>query len=169
MVKAIFPGSFDPFTNGHLDTVTRAAKMFDKVVVAVMTNTSKHPLFSAAEKVALIQEATAGLANVDVVASPSMLTVRFAKQIGATVLVRGVRSGKDLDYEQDIAEMNQVLSPQLETVLLLADKRYRFLSSSLIKEVATFGGDVSSLLPANVNAAVMAKLGDAHEQAKTNQ
>lgn len=105
----------------------------------------------------------------DVVAAPSMLTVRFAEQIGATVLVRGVRSGKDLDYEQDIAEMNQVLSPQLETVLLLADKRYRFLSSSLIKEVATFGGDVSSLLPANVNAAVMAKLGDAHEQAKTNQ
>ena len=168
MVKAIFPGSFDPFTNGHLDTVTRAAKMFDTVVVAVMTNTSKRPLFTGAEKVALIKAATADLANVEVVAAPSMLTVKFAQQLGATVLVRGVRSGKDLDYEQDRAEMNQVLSPQLETVLLLADKRYRFLSSSLIKEVATFGGDVSSLLPANVNAAVMAKLGDAHEQAKKN-
>ncbi|MFD1392933.1 pantetheine-phosphate adenylyltransferase [Lacticaseibacillus jixianensis] len=169
MVKAIFPGSFDPFTNGHLDTVARAAKMFDTVVVAVMTNTAKRPLFTAAEKLALIKGATAGLANVDVVAAPAMLTVKFAQQIGATVLVRGVRSGKDLDYEQDIAEMNQVLSPQLETVLLLADKRYRFLSSSLIKEVATFGGDVSSLLPANVNAAIGAKLGDVHEQAKTNQ
>lgn len=164
MVKAIFPGSFDPFTNGHLDTVTRAAKLFDQVVIAVMTNTSKRPLFTGAEKVALIKAATADLPNVEVVQPPAMLTVAYAKQIGATVLVRGVRSGKDLDYEQDIAEMNHALAPQLETVLLLADKRYRFLSSSLIKEVATFGGDVSGFLPANVNAAVMAKLGDTHEK-----
>lgn len=161
---ALFPGSFDPFTNGHLNLVTRAAVLFDQVIVAVMTNTSKKPLFTGEEKLALITAATQSLPNVTVTAAPQLLTVAYAQQLGATVLVRGVRDTKDFSYETDIADMNQTLAPAVETVLLLADKQYRYLSSSLIKEVAQFGGDVSSLLPSNVNDALKQKLaGDGHE------
>ncbi|WP_262314529.1 pantetheine-phosphate adenylyltransferase [Lacticaseibacillus parakribbianus] len=156
---ALFPGSFDPFTNGHLDTVQRASRLFDRVVIAAMTNTSKRPLFSAAEKLALIEAATAALPNVQVVAQPAMLTVAYAQSIGATALIRGVRNTADYNYESGIADMNANLAPDIETVLLFGDKRYRFISSSLIKEVAAFGGDVSALVPANVDAALKAKFG----------
>ncbi|WP_390408444.1 pantetheine-phosphate adenylyltransferase [Lacticaseibacillus jixiensis] len=156
---AIFPGSFDPFTNGHLDTVSRAAKLFDQVVIAAMTNTNKHALFTADEKLALIKTAVAAYPNVSVVAQPSELTVAYAHKIGAQFLIRGLRNSADYNYERDIAAMNHELDPDIETVLLLADKRYSFLSSSLIKEVAQFGGDVSHLLPPNVAKALQAKLG----------
>ncbi|MFD1484292.1 pantetheine-phosphate adenylyltransferase [Lacticaseibacillus baoqingensis] len=159
---AVFPGSFDPFTNGHLDTVRRAAGLFDTVVIAAMTNTNKHPLFSSEEKVRLIQTAVLDLPNVQVVAQPEMLTVTFAKQIGARYLIRGLRNVADYNYEADIAAMNHTLDTQIETVLLLADKRYSYLSSSLIKEVASFGGDVSAMLPPNIDAALQAKLGGQH-------
>ncbi|WP_125703194.1 pantetheine-phosphate adenylyltransferase [Lacticaseibacillus daqingensis] len=154
---ALFPGSFDPFTNGHLDTVTRASRLFDEVVIAAMTNTSKQSLFNAAEKQALIEAAVAPLPNVRVVAQPAMLTVDYARQIGATALIRGVRNTADYNYESGIADMNANLAPAIETVLLFGDKRYRFISSSLIKEVASFGGDVSALVPANVAEALAAK------------
>ncbi|MFD1432586.1 pantetheine-phosphate adenylyltransferase [Lacticaseibacillus yichunensis] len=161
---AIFPGSFDPFTNGHLDTVTKASQLFDKVVVAVMTNTNKNAVFSGAEKVAMIEAATAGLANVEVYEQPHMLTVAFAKQSGAQYMVRGVRNTADLNYENDIAAMNQTLASDIQTVLLPADPKWRFLSSSLIREVASFGGDVATLVPANVNAALKAHFGgDRHD------
>ncbi|WP_225047335.1 pantetheine-phosphate adenylyltransferase [Lacticaseibacillus kribbianus] len=161
---ALFPGSFDPFTNGHLDTVRRASKLFDEVVIAAMTNTNKRALFTAEEKLTLIQDATQDLPNVRVVTQPAMLTVAYAESIGATALIRGVRNTADYNYESGIADMNANLAPEIETVLLFGDKRYRFISSSLIKEVATFGGDVSALVPANVDAALKAKLGsERHE------
>lgn len=157
MTKALFPGSFDPFTNGHLDTVSRASRLFENVVIAVMTNTTKQPLFDPKEKLALIQAATASLKNVTVVSAPRQLTVEYAREIGATVMLRGVRNTGDFNYESDIAVMNSALAPEVETVLLIGDKRYRFLSSSLIKEVARFGGDVSEMVPPNVNAALKEK------------
>ncbi|WP_407891367.1 pantetheine-phosphate adenylyltransferase [Lacticaseibacillus sp. N501-2] len=161
--KAIFPGSFDPFTNGHLDTVKRAAALFDEVTIACMTNSNKHPLFGADEKQALIKAAVADLPNVNVVALPHQLTVAFAQSLGATYMVRGLRSSRDFDYEADVATINTQLAPQVETVFLLADPKYRNLSSSMVKEVASFGADVSQMVPANIAAALRQKLGgDAH-------
>lgn len=159
---AVYPGSFDPFTNGHLDTVRRASTLFDHVVVAAMTNTKKAPLFTSSEKVALIQAAVADLNNVSVVAQPAKLTVQYAQSIGAHYLIRGLRNTADFNYEADIAAMNAELVPEIETVFLLADKQYRFVSSSVIKEIAMFGGDVAAFVPANVNAAMTKKYGEQH-------
>ncbi|MFD0897961.1 pantetheine-phosphate adenylyltransferase [Loigolactobacillus binensis] len=151
---AIFPGSFDPFTNGHLETVRRASKLFDEVIIAVMTNTSKQPLFQPAEKLALIATATNSLPNVRAMVQSDELAVDFAHNLGAKFILRGIRNVKDFEYERDIAEMNLVQADEIQTVFLLAAKRYAFLSSSLIKEVAKFGGDISTLVPANVAAAL---------------
>lgn len=154
---AVFPGSFDPFTNGHLETVQRASHLFDEVIIAVMTNTSKQPLFQPAEKLALITAATKSLTNVRAVEQSNELTVDFARSQGAKFILRGIRNVKDFEYERDIAAMNQVQAPKIETIILLAPKRYAFLSSSLIKEVAKFGGDISTLVPANVMQALKQK------------
>ncbi|MFD1319367.1 pantetheine-phosphate adenylyltransferase [Loigolactobacillus zhaoyuanensis] len=154
---AIFPGSFDPFTNGHLETVQRASRLFDKVIIAIMTNTAKQPLFQSAEKLALITTATQSLSNVQAVVQSNELTVDFAKSQGAQFILRGIRNVKDFEYERDIAAMNQVQAAEIETVFLLAAKRYAFLSSSLIKEVAKFGGDISTLVPPNVAQALQRK------------
>ncbi|KRM88007.1 pantetheine-phosphate adenylyltransferase [Lacticaseibacillus thailandensis] len=156
---AIFPGSFDPFTNGHLDTVRRASAIFDRVVVAVMTNTSKQPLFSASEKTALIAGALVGLPNVSVVAQSAALTVDFARHLHAQFIVRGLRNVQDFSYENDIAAVNARLAPDIQTVLLPAKPEYAAISSSIIKEVAAFGGDVSTMVPANVARALQQKLG----------
>ena len=154
---AVYPGSFDPFTNGHLDLVQRASGLFDEVIVAAMTNTAKQPLFTSKEKLALIQAAVQPIGNVRVVALPQELTVRFAEKLGANYLLRGLRNAHDFDYETDIATLNAQLAPAIETVFLLADPRYRSLSSSMVKEVASFNADVSSLVPANVADALAAK------------
>lgn len=156
---AIFPGSFDPFTNGHLETVQRASQLFDQVMIGVMTNTSKKPLFEPDEKLALITSAITDLKNVHAVAQSHELTVDFARHLGAHFILRGIRNVKDFEYERDIAEMNRVQASDIETVFLLASKRYAFLSSSLIKEVAKFGGDISTLVPPNVARALQEKLG----------
>jgi len=154
---AIFPGSFDPFTNGHLETVERASRLFDEVIIAVMTNTSKQALFQPAEKLTLITTATKDLSNVRAVAQSNELTIDFARSQGAQYILRGIRSVKDFEYERDIAAMNQVQATEIETVFLLAHNRYAFLSSSLIKEVAKFGGDISTLVPPNVAQALQRK------------
>ncbi|TLG80219.1 pantetheine-phosphate adenylyltransferase [Vagococcus zengguangii] len=154
---ALFPGSFDPFTKGHLDTVERAAQMFEQVTVAIMTNTNKKSLFTKEEKLTLTQAALAHLSNVQVMASELDLTVNLARDLGATVLIRGIRNTTDYEYEKSIAHMNHDLAPEIETVFLLSPPALSQISSSLIKEIATFGGDVSAYLPTNIHQAVLSK------------
>ncbi len=157
MKRALFPGSFNPLTNGHLNTIERAAKLFDEVVIGVFVNTSKKSLFPAEERVALIKQSVLHIPNVRVVHQESQLTVETAKELGATVLIRGVRNIKDFEYERDIAQMNHHLSNELETVLLLAEPKYSHISSSLLKEVLYFGGDVTEYLPDAINEALARK------------
>lgn len=154
---ALFPGSFDPLTNGHLNMIERGTKMFDKVIVGVFVNTNKTALFTLDEKLMLIKQAVAHLENVEVIAQESNLTVESAAELGANFLIRGIRNVKDYEYEKDIAMMNHHLAPELETVFLLADEAYAHVSSSLLKEVLKFGGDVSAYLPLVVDQALNQK------------
>lgn len=154
---ALFPGSFDPLTNGHLDLILRASKMYDKIIVAVMTNTAKKPLLTTDEKLKLIKENVTSIENVEVIAVESDLTVNVMHRLNASVLVRGVRDVKDFEYEREIAAMNSRLAPDIETVLLLARPEFSFLSSSMIKEVGQFHGDIDQFVPANVEAALRKK------------
>lgn len=143
----LFPGSFDPITNGHLDTIRRGAELFDELIIGVFINTGKKSFFSTEEKVRFVEEATADLPNVKVIAQESALTVEVARKLGARFLLRGIRAVKDYEYEKDIALTNKHLAPEIETVFLLADPKYGHVSSSIIKEVLIFGGDVDDYLP----------------------
>ena len=143
---ALFAGSFDPFTKGHLQILKKALAVFDEVVVAIMTKDSKHYLLTTDEKIQVVKEAVASLAGVRVIARPATLTTDLARQVGAQFLVRGLRNSADLEYETGIAQMNQTLAPEIQTVFLLADQDNSFVSSSMIKEVLVFGGDVSAFL-----------------------
>lgn len=156
MTIAIFPGSFDPLTNGHLDLIERASHLFDKLIVTVGTNTAKKTLFNSDEKVAMIKESVAHLKNVAVKAENG-LTVDFVKEVQAEVIVRGIRNSQDYEYEAGIANMNKHLDADVETVFLLANPKDTFISSSILKEVLYFGGDVSDLVPPAVNQALQAK------------
>ena len=156
---ALFPGSFDPFTNGHLNTVERASLLFDKVIVGIFTNTTKKPLFSADEKEMLTIEATKHLDNVKVVSQSEGLTITIAKDLGANFLIRGVRNSQDYEYEKNIASMNRQMDADIDTVFLLSDEAYSNISSSMIKEIARFKGDVSAFVPACVYKALKEKLG----------
>ncbi|KAF6654777.1 pantetheine-phosphate adenylyltransferase [Pantoea anthophila] len=155
--KAIYPGTFDPVTLGHLDIVTRAAQMFDQVILAVAASPSKKPLFSLEERVALASEMVAHLPNVKVVGF-SDLMANFARDQQANVLVRGLRAVSDFEYEMQLAQMNRHLLPTLESVFLMPSEGFSFISSSLVKEVARHGGDVSAFLSAPVHQALLAKL-----------
>ncbi|MFC0234598.1 pantetheine-phosphate adenylyltransferase [Vagococcus entomophilus] len=155
---ALFPGSFDPFTNGHLNIVERATKIFDQVIIGIFTNTNKTALFSLEEKLELTKEATKHLENVTIVAQEAGLTVTIAQKMGANFLIRGLRSIKDYEYERDIAFMNQHLNQEVETVFLLADNAHSSLSSSVIKEIAQFSGDVAPFLPPIINQAMKEKM-----------
>lgn len=157
MKKALFPGSFDPFTNGHLDMVERAAKMFDEVIIGVFVNTSKKHLFTVDEKVTLITQAVRHLPNVKVYHQENQLTVEIANELAVQTIIRGIRSVKDFEYERDIAQMNHHLNQEIETVFLLAKQEYSHVSSSLLKEVLYFGGDVSDYLPSVINEALAGK------------
>lgn len=150
----LFPGSFDPFTNGHLATVKKASKLFDKVIIGVFINTTKISLFSAEEKVALIAEAVCELPNVEVVLKKTKLTVEIAQDLGAGFLIRGIRNMKDYEYEKDIARLNQDLMPNVETVFFLSEGAYEHTSSSMIKEIFKFGGDIALYVPENVRRAM---------------
>jgi pantetheine-phosphate adenylyltransferase len=153
---ALYPGSFDPITNGHLDIATRASKLFDKTVIGIFSTPEKNIMFSIEERVELARQATAHLSKVEV--KPySNITVDFAREIKAHVLVRGLRMIGDFEWEFEMAMMNQMLSPGLETVCFMASQEYQFLSASLIKEVASLGGDISKLVPINVAEALKKK------------
>ncbi len=159
MTKAIYAGSFDPFTNGHLDIVNRASKMFDEVIVALGTNTSKTSLFTADEKAEVIGQVLAEQSrqNVKVIQFTNALIVDLAKELDAQVLIRGLRSFTDMEYEMNIASMNKTQAPEVETVFLMADEKYRFVSSTLIKEVAQFDGDISGLVPEIIKDRILEK------------
>ncbi|WP_270278661.1 pantetheine-phosphate adenylyltransferase [Enterococcus faecalis] len=157
---ALFPGSFDPMTNGHLNLIERSAKLFDEVIIGVFINTSKQTLFTPEEKKYLIEEATKEMPNVRVIMQETQLTVESAKSLGANFLIRGIRNVKDYEYEKDIAKMNQHLAPEIETVFLLAEEPYAHVSSSLLKEVLRFGGDVSDYLPPNIYHGLKQKKND---------
>lgn len=155
--KAIYPGTFDPITNGHIDIITRAAGMFDEVVLAIAASPSKKPMFTLEERVALATEATAHLSNVRVVGF-SDLMANFARSQQANILIRGLRAVADFEYEMQLAHMNRHLMPALESVFLMPSTEWSFISSSLVKEVARHQGDVTHFLPANVHQALLAKL-----------
>jgi len=155
--RAIYPGTFDPVTNGHINIITRAAGMFDRVIMAIAASPSKKPLFSLEERVALAQEATAHLENVEVIGF-SDLMASFARDQQATILIRGLRAVADFEYETQLAHMNRHLMPELESVFLMPAKEWSFISSSLVKEVARHRGDVADFLPANVHQALLEKL-----------
>ncbi len=156
--KAIYPGTFDPITHGHLDIVTRAANMFDHVLLAIANSDRKNPMFNLEERIALAKEVTTHLDNVEVVGF-SELMANFAKKQQATILIRGVRSVSDFEYEWQLANMNRHFMPELESVFLLPSQNLSFVSSSLIKDVARHDGDVSSFLPESVAQAMLKKFG----------
>lgn len=156
MTKAIFPGSFDPLTLGHLDIIQRASALFEEVCVVILENSEKKSLFSIAERLAMIQENCKSYANVTC-AADTCLTVAYAKKRGATVILRGVRSVKDYEYELDIASANAYLEPSIETVLLFSNGAYAFISSSIIREMMKYGADISKLVPEHVKVALEEK------------
>jgi pantetheine-phosphate adenylyltransferase len=153
---AIYPGTFDPITNGHLDIAIRAAKLFDKLIIGVFETPNKPILFSAEERVALIEKATADMPKIEVQPFGG-LTVDFAKRVKAIAMVRGLRMSADFEREFDMAMMTKKLYPQLEFVCLMSRVEYQFLSSSLLKEAASLGGDIKDLVPPNVVEALKKK------------
>lgn len=159
MTKAIYAGSFDPFTLGHLDILNRAAVMFEEVIVAISTNTSKKALFTPQEKLEMISEVVKkhSKPNVRVIQFTEGLIVDLAKKEGAQVMLRGLRSSIDMEYEMNIASMNKTQDPSIESVFLMADEKYRFVSSSLIKEIAHFDGDISGMVPGTIAKAMLKK------------
>lgn len=146
MKTVVYPGSFDPCTNGHLDIIHRASHLFDQVIVAVLVNHSKSPIFSAEERVSMLEKALSQYPNVKVY-SFSGLLVDFMKKVNANVIIKGIRALSDYEYEFQMALTNNALSPEIETLFIPAHKDYMFLSSSLVKEVAKYGGSLSGLVP----------------------
>lgn len=157
MRTAIYPGSFDPLTNGHLDVVQRAAKLFDRVIVAVAKNEGKHPLFTQAERVALVKNAVKDLPNVEADAFDGLL-VEYVAAKKARAIVRGLRAVSDFEFEFQLALMNRKLDENIETIFMMPKDTYTFLSSRIVKEIARLGGDVSQFVPLNVQAALKKKL-----------
>lgn len=148
-VKALYPGTFDPPTNGHVDLIERGARIFDQLTVAILINPVKNPLFTVEERAGMLREVTSSLGNVSV-ATFDGLMVEFARQQGATAVLRGIRAISDYEYEFQMALMNRRLAPEIETVFLQPAGRYSFVSSRMVKEVVSHGGDVSGLVPPNV-------------------
>ena len=158
MVTAIYPGTFDPVTLGHVDISARASLLFDRVIVAVYSTPSKNLLFTTVERVNLVKDSVTHLKNVEVVEFEG-LVVRFAQEVGAAVIVRGLRSGSDFEYEFEMAFMNRRLAPNVDMVSFMTSQEYMFISSSLLKEVALLNGDVPDMVPPQVAEAVYAKYG----------
>jgi pantetheine-phosphate adenylyltransferase len=145
MKTAVYPGTFDPITNGHTDLVSRAVRLFDRVVVAVAKDTGKAPVCGVEDRVNLARVALAGIENVEVVAFEGLL-VEFCRQYGAGVMIRGLRAVSDFEYEFQLASMNRRLAPEIETIFLTPAEQYAFISSTLVREIARLGGDVSEFV-----------------------
>ena len=155
-VFAIYPGTFDPITNGHADLVERGARMFDRLIVSVSANPNKQPLFSLEERVALASEALAHLPKVEI-RGFDILLVNYAKSIGAHVILRGLRAVSDFEFEFQLASMNRRLDPQVESIFLTPAEQYSFISSSLVREVAKLGGNIAPFVHPKVAAALATK------------
>jgi len=156
---AVYPGTFDPITNGHTDLVSRAARVFEKIVIAVAENPQKKPLFSLEERIELAEHEVNSLGNVEVVGFSNLL-VEFVQQIGASVIIRGLRAVSDFEYEFQLASMNRHIAPDVETLFLTPDEDYSFISSSLVKEVARLNGDVSEFVCQEVQAAMQKRFSE---------
>ncbi len=157
MATAIYTGSFDPITYGHLDVIQRGAKLFDKLVIGVLNNSEKTPLFSAEERVNIIREVTLGIPNIEI-CSFKGLAIDFAVQNNAQVFLRGLRATTDFEYELQMAQTNRVLNPMIDTLFLTTSLKYAYLSSTIVKEVASYGGDISKFVPDVVAKLVFEKI-----------
>lgn len=146
MLRAIYPGSFDPVTYGHLDIIKRTCKIADEVIVGVLNNKGKMPLFSVEERVKMLEEATQGLPQVKIIPFEGLL-VEFAKELNANMVIRGLRAITDFEYELQMSQTNHKLEPEIETLFLTTSLEYSYLSSTIVKEVAAFGGDISQFVP----------------------
>ena len=146
---AVYPGSFDPITNGHLDIIERASRIFDKVIVGVLKNKNKKPKFSADERVMLIEKATSKLTNVEV-ASFDGLLVDFARKYGANIIIKGLRTVNDFEYEFQMALLNKTLDSECETMFMMTNSKYSYISSSMVNELAGYNGDLAGLVPTEV-------------------
>lgn len=157
MLRAVYPGSFDPVTYGHLDIIRRSCHMVDELIVGVLYNKAKMPLFSVEERVRMLEETTKDLPNVKVVPFEGLL-VEFARKMEARMVVRGLRAVTDFEYELQMAQTNRVLAPDVDTVFLTTSLEYAYVSSTIMKEVARFGGDLSSFAPAEIIQELRLKL-----------
>lgn len=146
---AVYPGSFDPITNGHLDVIERASRLYDKLIVGVLSNVSKQPLFTVGERVKMIAQVTEHLENVEVDSFTGLL-VDFAKSKKATVIVKGLRTVADFEYEFQMALLNKALNPEYETMFMMTDTKYSYISSSMVRELAGFHGDLTGLVPREI-------------------
>ncbi len=155
---AVYPGMFDPVTHGHLDLADRGRLHYDRLILAVLRNDAKQPLFSVEERIALLKEAVAGWSNVEVDSFDGLL-VDYARSVEASVILRGIRAASDFEYEMQMAMMNRHLSPELETVFLVPTEAYSYVSSRLVRQVAGLGGSVDNLVPANVAKALKRRFG----------
>ena len=153
---AVYPGSFDPVTNGHIDIIKRAARQFDEVIVAVLRNSSKSALFSAEERVNILCEVLKDMPSVSV-RSFDGLTVDFVRECGASAMIRGLRATTDFEYEMQIAHTNHVIEKEIDTVFFITNLKYAYLSSSIVKEIGMYGGDISKFVPPSVEKAVLEK------------
>lgn len=158
MKRAIYPGSFDPVTNGHMDIIRRSANIVDELYVGVLNNSAKNSLFSASERVSMLEEMTADLENVHVVSFDGLL-VDFARKIQATIIIRGLRAVTDFEYELQIAQTNHVEYEEIETVFLTTSLQYSYLSSTIVKEFAAYGGDISRFVPTKLIDRIYEKYG----------
>lgn len=161
MTRAIYPGSFDPVTLGHLDIIERSSRVVDELIIGVLINNKKNPIFTMEERLEMIREATKGLKNVKALSFEG-LTVDFARQNDANLIIRGLRAVTDFESEMQIAQTNHSIMPQIDTMFFTTSLEYAFLSSTIVKEVAFYGGDISGFVPPNVEKMLKSKYAGAH-------
>lgn len=157
MLTAVYPGSFDPVTNGHLDIIERASKIVDRLIVGVLNNKTKSPLFTVSERVTMIEEVTQEIGNVEVLQFDGLL-VDFAKSHNTKIIVRGLRAVTDFEFELQVAQTNKVIAPDIDTIFFTTSLQYSYLSSSIVKEIASFHGDISAFVDKRVAEKIMHKM-----------